>query len=92
MITVMFEREHKDGLLLSEIYVRGKRVAFQNDRAAWVLPDKGPHVIHWRIFGPTGSTLVVTRAVGEGKPETIVTSEIEAEHKGRHSDATLFGA
>lgn len=92
MITVVFEREHKDGLLVSEIYVRGKRVAFQNERAAWVLPDEGPHVIHWRIFGPTGSSLVVTRAVGDGEPETIVKSEIEPEHKGRLSDATLFQA
>ncbi|MDO8801194.1 hypothetical protein [Phenylobacterium sp.] len=89
MISVKFEREQKDGLLFSAVYVAGDRLEFHND-IAWKLLERGrEYDIHWRTLGPTGSSLVISKTAG-GAADKIVNSVIRDEDQGRVSDFTLF--
>jgi hypothetical protein len=92
MTAVTFVREQKDGLLFSAIYVEDQLLRFENDRAVADLTIGKQYDIYWRIAGPTGSSLAVSKSVGDAAPIAIVNSAIRASDKGRRRDFRLFTA
>ena len=88
MTTVTFTRDEGD-LFLSAIYVEGDRLVFdQNHQAEKDLEVGSLCDIHWRIAGPSGATLLVSKTVN-GVERPIVQSSIP-EGADRLSDFKLF--
>lgn len=92
MTSVIFRREHKQHLEFSAVYVADTLLPFVNDEVQLDLEAGRQYDIYWRIMGPTGSSLVVTKSRGGEDPLTIVDSAIRASDKGRRRDFTLFTA
>ncbi len=87
-VTVTFTRDEGD-LFLSAIYVEGDRLAFDdNHQATKDLTLGALDDIHWRIAGPSGATLKVSKTVNSVTKD-IVSSSIP-DGADRLSDFKLF--
>jgi hypothetical protein len=88
MTIVTFTRDEGD-LFLSAIYVEGERLVFDDNHEAQKDLEVGAlDDIHWRIVGPSGATLLVSKTVNEVTRQ-IVQSAIP-DGADRLSDFKLF--